>query len=407
MAGFYAKIKKTIEKLPKTSGVYLFYGSTGSPRAKRKGIIYIGKAINIKERVKNHFARPSYRDNLFIEKVSKIDFIETNSEIEALVLEAQLIKKYRPKFNVVWKDDKNYFYVAIANNKDGIPYVFITHQIHKSKILNRKSKINYIGPFTEGQAIKKTLKYLRRVFPFYTSAGHSKNKCSWCHLGLCPGTAPDLAEYKKNIKKLVLILRGKRKNVLHSLKREMQLSSNTQAFEYAVRVREKIRALESIMAHAHVIDATYKIDGRLFYKYTNSWEKTEKILRKILEIDKPVSKIECYDISNIQGKFAVGSMAVFVNGIPDKSRYKKFSIRIANASNANIRMHPNAQKKIYELLEEKPNDIAMLKQVLTRRLAHPEWGYPEIMLIDGGIAQLNVAIKVKSQNAKVKIKVIS
>src|SRR6185295_4515273 len=149
----------------------------------------------------------------------------TNSEIEALVLEANLIKKHLPKFNVVWKDDKNYFYVCIT--KDAHPAVFITHQ-------KSDPKAKYIGPFIEGTPLKKTLKYLRRVFPFYTSAKHPKTACTWCHLGLCPGpvrnsppTGPsgaqsaggvsygagpylNLPAYKKDLKKLVEILQGKR-----------------------------------------------------------------------------------------------------------------------------------------------------------------------------------------------------
>ena len=117
--------QKNFDELPKTSGVYCL----ASPKLKGEGgfeVIYIGKAINIKSRVKNHFQQPSYRDNLFIDKVSKIGYLETNSEIEALILEANLIKKYQPKFNVVWKDDKNYFYVAITQDK--CPIVYITHQ---------------------------------------------------------------------------------------------------------------------------------------------------------------------------------------------------------------------------------------------------------------------------------------
>src|SRR3989344_5590053 len=108
---------KNLNELPKNSGVYLFYeGNPSSPVSSGRGnLVYIGKAINIKDRVKNHFQQSSYRDNLFIDKVSTVSFIETNSEIEALVLEANLIKKHLPKFNVVWRDDKNYFYVAIGN----------------------------------------------------------------------------------------------------------------------------------------------------------------------------------------------------------------------------------------------------------------------------------------------------
>ncbi len=385
----------------------MFYGKL-TPNTKHPTPIYIGKAISIKDRVKNHFMQPSYRDNLFINKVLKIDFIETNSEIEALVLEANLIKKNQPKFNVIWKDDKNYFYVAIAQNKQRIPYVYITHQPKlsnfpltnsyelvsgkKIQTTHYKLQTDYIGPFVEGAALKKILKYLRRVFPFYTLTAHPKNKCAWCHLKLCPGPTPDLAEYKKNIKKLILILEGKRKNVLYDLKKEMQTFSNSQEFENATKVKEKIRALEAVMSHSKVIAMSD-------IAITDGWQKTWRKLQEVLKFNKPISKIECYDISNIQGKFAVGSMVVFVDGTPDKSQYKKFRIRIADPSDPNIRMtseSTNNRKRNYELLESKPNDIAMLEQVLMRRIAHPEWKYPEVMLIDGGIAQLNIAIKTKN-----------
>src|ERR1035437_10109652 len=125
---------KNFSDLPKTSGVYSFYTKNEA--------IYIGKAINIQSRVKNHFYQPSYRDDLFINKVDKIGYFETNSEIEALILEANLIKKYQPKFNVVWRDDKNYFYVAITKSER--PVVYITHQ--------QNEPAEYIGPFVEGTA---------------------------------------------------------------------------------------------------------------------------------------------------------------------------------------------------------------------------------------------------------------
>src|SRR5579863_453684 len=346
--------KLNINQLPTVSGVYLFWDSVEP--------IYIGKAINLRDRVKNHFFQPTYKDDLYIDKVEKITFIETGSEIEALVLEANLIKKHQPKFNSVWRDDKNYFYVAVENPK--YPIIYITHQ--------RKSpNTKYIGPFVEGNALKKTLKFLRKVFPYYTTAKHPKNKCTWCHLGLCPGPNPDLAEYKKNIKKLSLILEGKRKTVLYSLKKEMASLAERNKFEEASQVRDKIFALEQVMAHTNVIENQKSSKDQNITD--EKWIKTEKLLQEITQVKTPISKIECYDISNIQGTQAVGSMVVFVNGAPDKSQYKKFRIR----------------------MENKPNDIAMLGEVLARRLAHPEWGYPEIMLIDGGIAQLNVGIKSK------------
>lgn len=384
------ELRQYMESLPKTAGVYLFYAG--------KEIIYIGKAINLRDRVKNHFMQPTYKDSVFVGSITKIDFINTDSEIEALVLEAQLIKKQLPKFNVVWKDGKNYFYVAVT--KGSRPIVFITHQKNN---LNTK----YIGPFIEGNSLKKVLKFLRRVFPYYTTERHPKMKCTWCHLDLCPGPTPNLAEYKKNIKKLELILEGKRKTVFYALKKEMAALATQNKFEEAGKLRDKMQALQQVMAHTHVI-------GNEKDKFASNnvndekWIQTQKIFQGILGLKTPISKIECYDISNIQGKFAVGSMVVFVNGRPDKSQYKKFKIRVADFGDTNLQItSESTNKRNYELVENKPNDIAMLEQVLTRRLNHPEWGYPEIMLIDGGIAQLNIALKVKSQNAKFKGKVIS
>src|SRR3989338_3755338 len=375
--------KSQIDKLPKTAGVYLFYENKPTPNIKHPTPMYIGKAIHIKDRVKNHFQQPSYKDNLFIKKINKIGFINTDSEIEALILEANLIKKHQPRFNVVWRDDKNYFYVAIAQNRSKIPYIFITHQIDKSKIINHKSKITYIGPFVEGNALKKTLKYLRRIFPYYTSIKHPITDCTWCHLELCPGPNPNIKEYKNNIKKLVLILHGKRKIVLNKLKYEMQQLSKINKYEEALKIRDKMHSLEQVMAHVHLLETrdrrqetrdkrqgTSILDGK--------WLKTEKILREILSVKKPISKIECYDISNIQGKYATGSMAVFIDGKPDKSQYKKFKIKMKN----------------------EPNDIAMLKEVLMRRLAHSEWTYPDLILIDGGKAQLNAAIEIKKSKTE-------
>src|SRR3989338_3465620 len=363
-------LKMKIDQLPKTVGVYLFYS--------KKEIIYTGKAINIKDRVKNHFNQPSYRDNLFINKVDKIDFIETDSEIEALVMEANLIKKNLPRFNVVWRDDKNYFYVAIAQNKQKIPYVYITHQPfgyaqgkpkNKLEAINYKLKANHIGPFVEGNSLKKTLKFLHKVFPYYTTSKHIKQKCTWCHLDLCPGPDPDLKEYKKNIKKLTLILKGKRKNVLSSLKKEMSFLAKNNDFEKAGKIRDRMYALQNIMAHTRVI-SNEQIEK-------DTWVKTEVILNELLDTEGNIKRIECYDISNIQGKQATGSMVVFVDCAPSKGQYKKFKIRMKN----------------------EPNDIAMLKETLERRFSHPEWQYPEVILIDGGIAQLNVTIKTKNKSS--------
>ena len=374
--------EKNYDELPKTSGVYVFYS--------QNELVYIGKAINIKNRVKSHFFQPSYRDNLFINKVDKIGFFETNSEIEALVLEANLIKKHQPKYNVIWKDDKNYFYVAIAQNSQKIPYVFITHQKDRGP-----SSIQFVGPFVEGTPLKKTLKFLRKVFPYYTSAKHPKVKCTWCHLDLCPGpklfenppspeASEGLREYRRNLKKLVLILEGKRFSVLKSLKQEMRELSAKNKFEEAGKIRDRMQALQNIMLHTRVISEEKEIVSFL----PRGKNPTTKLFAKILGLEE-INRIECYDVSNIQGKNATASMVVATDGKIDKKEYKKFKIKGLNT----------------------PNDIAMLKETLQRRFNHSEWTYPEVILIDGGIAQLNVAIntKLEARNPKQvqNIKIIS
>jgi len=358
--------KEELDKLPKTSGVYFFYS--------KKVPVYIGKANNIKSRVKNHFQQPSYCDNLFINIIDKIGFINTNSEIEALILEANLIKKHQPKYNVIWKDDKNYFYVAIkqTNNKN-LKYVFITHQKTDQKTI-------YIGPFVEGTALKKTLRFLRKVFPYYSVKNHPKSKCTYCHLDLCLGPNPDISEHKKNIKELILVLKGNKSNVLRSLKKEMQALSKEKKFEEASKVRDRIYALQQIMSHTQIIKAQNPKTR------AETWPNTEKNLKTVLNIKNKISKIECYDVSNIQGKQATGAMVVFVNGAPNKNLYRKFKIKLTST----------------------PNDIAMLKEVFQRRFKHKEWKYPNAILIDGGKAQLNAAIEIKNQFTNTeKIKVMS
>ena len=321
--------KSNLSRLPTTVGVYAF----------KKGakFFYVGKAANIKERVKQH------KDLLGLAK--EIGYIKTNSEIEALILEAKLIKKIQPKYNVLWRDDKNYFYVAIT--KEDFPRVIITHQL---KIKNCKLKIDFIGPFIEGTSLKRALTYLRRTFPYYTSKSHPKGSCLWCHLKLCPGPDPVKPEYQKNIKSLVFVLKGNSRKVLNDLKRRMKKSSLLQEYEKAAKIRDKITSLERVIN-------PQQIPGRA----------------------------EAYDVSNIQGEEAAGSMVTFINGRPAKNFYRKFKIKIAG----------------------KPNDVAMIKEILSRRLRHAEWPYPDLILIDGGKAHLNAASKCLKWNFKHIIKVMA
>lgn len=347
---------KAAGRLPSQTGVYLF-------RSKNK-MLYIGKAANIRERVKNHLKLRSFSDSLFINQISRVGYVITDSEIEALILEARLIKEYRPKYNVMWRDDKNYFYVAVTQER--LPRVYITHQFSKLKTKNYQLKTNYIGPFVDGGALKQTLKILRRAFPYYTADRHPAGPCPWCHLKLCPGPNPDTKEYKKNIKNITNILQGKKQLVLRELKKEMRAASAKQDFEKAAKIRDRLWALERTFSNAIILSRNGEAkNGKTI------WNSTQKELKKIFKTAKRISRIEACDIANIQGQQATGSIVTFIDGKPDKNFYRKFKIRISG----------------------KPNDTAMIKETVYRRLSHKEWGMPDILLIDGGKGQLSAALK--------------
>lgn len=380
MRKFKFILKDKILKLPEKPGVYAF---------KNKGeFLYIGKSGDIKQRVKNHFQQTSYKDGLFVDKVKRVGIIETDSEIEALILEAKLIKKHQPKFNVLWRDDKNYFYIGIT--KENYPRVFITHQTKK---LKGEPEIKYIGPFVDGSALKTTLKTLRKVFPYRSCKKLPKRPCLWYQLRRCP--APCLLksskvgkeisdslkmkkELQKNIKNLTQILKGKKRKVFKNLKKQMKKASKEKDFERAAKIRDKIHALERIISHAKVISISPS--------FKSNWKKAKKELRKLTNKEGRLTRIEGCDVSNIQGKKATGSMVTFIKGKPNKGFYRKFKIKVT----------------------EKPNDIAMIKETIRRRLKHREWGFPDLILVDGGKAQLNAALSEinKAKTEKI-IKVIS
>ena len=370
--------KKDINTIPKTAGVYAFFNG--------KEILYIGKAANLLDRVKNHFTQPSYRDNLFVSQVTKVGYCETKSEIDALILESQLIKSSQPKYNVTWKDDKKYFYVAIT--KETLPRVFLTHQpsVPKSDLGHPKSDLGVIGPFVEGRDIKQVLRLLRKVFPYYTAKKHPVLACPYCHIGLCPGPEPYAKEYRQNIRNLVSVLKGRRVSVLNSLRTSMEQASKEQDFEKAAMFRNQLFALERIALHRSV-------------SLSMPWQYYRDTLKEPRPLPKPwrnFSRIEAYDISNIQGKQATGSMVTFLNGKPAKEWYRKFKIKYPGRSTTPRHGGLGARARQKQAVVSGPNDFAMMEELISRRLKHAEWPYPDLMLIDGGKGQLSSTLKAVS-----------
>ena len=322
------------------------------------------------------------RINKMLETATDLSWQETGSEIEALILESQLIKKHRPPFNIMLRDDKQYFFVGIT--KEEFPHIFLTHQPTKPKLSTRKVgpcvwiTAEFIGPFTEGASLKATLKLLKRIFPFCTCKQKHNRYCLNYHIGNCLGfcclknpkfTPEQKTDYKKNIKAVRDILSGKRTSVLKNLEKEMNTEGKRENFEKAIKLRNKLAQLQQVFENAKVIK---ELAGK---------EKILLELQKILDMPSVPRRIEGYDISNIQGQFATGSMVVFTNGHPDKNEYRKFKIRTVSP--------------------DQGGDVAMLKEMLTRRFNHPEWQFPDLILVDGGKGQLSTALSVIPKNISV------
>lgn len=353
------------QSIPISPGVYFFLQG--------KTPIYVGKAAHLKKRLSSYFRKNVAAKIVQLRnEATEIKWIQTDSEIKAFIKEAELIKKYLPKFNILLRDDKNYFYVGIT--KQEFPKVFLTHQ------LDRAPKNIYIGPFTSGSALKLTLKLLRRVFPYCTCKSPHKRPCVNAQIGRCPGycclkIVPEESRdaswrYAKNIKGLSACLSGGTRRVALLLKARMKDAAKRKAFEEAAVLRDQIAGLENIFKHKLILakDKTLRAQN----KFAGRWIKIEKTIQALFHFSSPISRVEGYDISNISGTEAAGSLVVFVNGLPAKSEYRKFRV-----------------KTVHQI-----SDVAMHKEVLRRRLAHAQWPLPEVILIDGGKPQLNAALQV-------------
>lgn len=363
-------LSEKVKNLPLSPGVYIFKNNRGIP-------IYIGKAGNIRARVKTYF-RKEYRVSAarkyILKEIADIEIIKTESEIEALVLESQRIKTSKPRYNILMRDDKQYFYVGFTNEQ--FPKIFLTHQ--------PKTKIFFIGPFVSGQSLRIALRTLRRVFPYCTCKRlHKSDKACLNYnigidLGGCcvknpksktqnPKLQQKIKNYKHNIENIKKILRGQKVRVVNELEKEMRRAAERQNFEEAAKLRDQLEGIQKILAHKKIIQ--------------NETEKIKNVLHAASYILHKINRIEGYDISNIQGQFAVGSMVVFArdengNFVPQKNRYRKFKIKTIKGA----------------------NDTAMLKEVIQRRLTHAEWKLPGLFLIDGGIPQRNAASAVSKMN---------
>lgn len=353
-----------LSDVPQVSGVYQF-------KDKVETVLYVGKAINLRNRITTYIKRTNIdtKTNLMLDRAQTISWIETTSDFEALLLEAQLIKKYRPKFNVIWKDDKSYIYMEVT--KEEFP------SIHLKRSQDLTSDVSF-GPFPSKRVISQMLKDVRKVIPYCTQSKRTKRPCFYSHLGLCfpcPGYIRGTKGrkylelkniYRRNIRQIKDIFSRRFAHVEKLFQRSMDKASQIGDFELAAYFRDKITLLRELTQN-HYGPTSYIENPQLLRDTTilSLKDLKEALISYIPSISLP-NRIECYDISNISGLHATGSMVTFIEGTTDKSQYKRFRVR-------NI---------------SKSNDFAMMQQVLDRRLSHREWTFPNLIVIDGGEPQL-------------------
>ncbi|TAK04748.1 excinuclease ABC subunit UvrC [Patescibacteria group bacterium] len=371
--------------LPEKPGVYLMRDAGGR-------VIYVGKATSLKRRVTSYWRIQEqisrYQVADLIAAVDRIEVQPTRNVLEALILEANLIKKHLPKYNIMQKDDKSFLYLAISNDPYPKPLFVRGHE------LEREGKRRYkavFGPYLQPAALRAALKLVRKFIPWSTCEppptsplvkggprGVRGRPCFDYHIGACPGVcvgAISKRDYAKIIRRLILFFEGKTERVERALERDMKKAAAEERYEDAEKAKRQLYALR----HINDIAVLSRDEGGMFGHPRQH--------------DLPINifgRIEGYDISNISGTSAVGSMVVFEDGEPKKSEYRKFKIKTVKGA----------------------NDYAMLAEVLRRRFARATavgadrrvgpgahigaplqdgWALPDLIMIDGGWGQVNIA----------------
>ena len=366
--GCLSKIRQLIAEFPKTPGVYLMKDTEG--RA-----LYVGKAKDLRSRVASYF-QPS-ADLLatrgpdicrMVEKVVAIDYIECDTEVDAILKEARLIKDIQPPHNAMLKDDKTFPYIEITTSDD-FPAVYVTRtpRLKGSKLY---------GPFPSAVGIRDAINALQKVFKFRTceleiQEGDDKRRhfrpCLLHAINQC--TAPCAAmisaeEYGQDIDRLKKFMASKRSVVLRQMTKEMEAASETQQYEEAAKLRDRIKAIQSLALSG---DVREDVQPEVFY--TDPRRGLEK-LADLLNLETPPRCMECIDIAHIQGEEMVGSLVCFIDGRPFKNGYRRFRIKTVQGV----------------------DDYAAIREVISRRYRHAAEGeelYPDVILIDGGLGQLH------------------
>jgi len=306
----------------------------------REKVLYVGRATNLKNRLSQYFlSNVEPKIKEMVSQAKKIKTIETKTLLEAIILEAKYIKKYWPKYNIRDKDNRSFVYIVIPQKDFSAPFLARAKELEKIS----PDKAEIFGPYKSLSLVKTALRIIRKIFPYSTCQINSGRPCFDYQIGLCPSACLGIIskeEYQKNIQNIILLLKGEKKELIKKLKKENP---------------DKIFALQHIEDVALI-------------------DQEEKGFQH------PFGRIEGYDISHFSGKETVGAMVSFLNGEPDKKFYRLFKIK--NAKNQ--------------------DDLDCLREVLKRRFRHPEWPFPNLVLIDGGLPQVRT---VKNLFKELKIQI--
>ncbi len=358
-------LKEKLTTLPTSPGVYFHRDAQGE-------IIYVGKAANLRNRVRQYFhpsatlraGKSDPKTQALISEIADVDWMVVESELDALFLEAEMVRRYMPRYNILLRDDKSLVYIRIDYDSD-YPTVTTTRR-------PLDDGARYFGPYFSALSLRQALKLLRRAFPFATRKQPTQKRASlYYHLGLDPGLEDgktSLEDYRANLRKLIAYIEGKRTAIIRELERDMKRLARAKDYEAAARTRNQLFALKNLNKQVVFSD-------KEFLDISKDHALNELV--DLLGLGKFPKRIEGYDISHMQGSDVVASMVVFTNGVSNKAEYRKFKTKL----NQN-------------------NDFYNMHETLARRLSERNrktWGLPSLLLIDGGKGQLDAALHARDE----------
>jgi excinuclease ABC subunit C len=361
--GMAKSLQDKLKELPTTPGVYFHKAENGET-------LYIGKAANLRSRVRQYFQKSRGFDpktDILVSEIADVIWTEVETEADALFLEAELVRRYQPRFNILLRDDKSLQYVRVDYKSDYPTVTLVRRPLDDGA--------EYFGPYINGLAVKKALRYLRRAFPYAISRPSGQKRASlYYHLGLDPGLEEgrtSLTDYRANLRKLMQYLRGNRVSLMREIEKEMKKAAKAKNFEQAAKLRNQLQCLQALSRQILFSDRELQ---------DSSKDLALVDLADLLGLPAPPKRIEGFDISHLQGTDNVASMVVFSHGLPDKAAYRKFKMRTGGN-----------------------DDFAHMAETIRRRLREEnarKWGLPDLILIDGGKGQLSAAITARDASAQ-------